>query len=276
VNRDLYRADAAVLEFVDWMTPFLTGERQFFHRWTSPRWGSWACESLFDVYLRYDWPFSVVLPNQPSPTRGRTFADSVGVFNTLSAMLRAKSEIGDAESFLAAAKAVVGWGGVRQNLRRLDALGSGALPTLTAAAAQLNPRSADTLALQNVLHMNSGFSKIYSLLLDGFPIYDSRVACALASLVAWHCREASLKGVPDLLAFRIPPSRSGRRNPSDGAIRFGPLRYTQVGEYAVANLHAAWLLEMLAQIGRFGALHNSERVLALQSALFMVGYEQLP
>jgi hypothetical protein len=45
--------------------------------------------------------------------------------------------------------------------------------------------------------------------------------------------------------------------------------------YAAAKLRAAWLPEPLAQIDPFWELPDARRMLALQSALFMIGYQPL-
>ena len=41
----------------------------------------------------------------------------------------------------------------------------------------------------------------------------------------------------------------------------------------MGNLMAAWLLREMSDIGRFGELTRERRMRALESALFMVGYE---
>ncbi|MEX2430813.1 MAG: hypothetical protein WD645_02705 [Dehalococcoidia bacterium] len=167
------------------------------------------------------------------------------------------------------------WGSVR-GVRRLEALGSTALPIIQMAAEQLEPASADTERLDAVRHMNSGFSKIYSLLLKGFPIYDSRVASALGSLVQAYCKEAGLQTVPVALAFGLPPSQGrANRDPSDGLLRFRPLWYGAPRQYAISNLMAAWLLGVLAHHGPFGELPAERGLLALESALFMIGYARV-
>ncbi len=193
-------------------------------------------------------------------------------------MLRENAEKPDAKNFLEAAIAVVRWGGVgvRPNIRTLCKLGKEALPRLCAAAEQLDPRIADTRNLSAVAHMNSGFSKIYSLLVDGLPIYDSRVACGLGFLVRCFCQENGLQDVPDELALGLPPSRTKTsRDPSAGSLQFHKLRWGEKEKkrYAVSNLKAAWLLGPLAEQGLFRELPTGRRLLALQSALFMMGYE---
>ena len=189
-------------------------------------------------------------------------------------MLREDADKGDTNNFLKAAIAVVQWGSVYRNIRRLRDLGQRALSQLCAAAEQLDPKSADTENLSAVTDMNSGFSKIYSLLVDGLPIYDSRVACALAFLVRSFCQEKDLQEVPHELAVGLPLNRTRTsRDPSVDSLQFHKLRWGEKNEYAVSNLKAAWLLEPLAGQGLFGELPAGLRLLALQSALFMIGYK---
>ena len=271
MNRDLYLGDPHVRAFVDWAAPLVSGERTLKHQWESRRWGSWSCETLFDAYRGYDWPFSCRLPGDPAPRRGHSYADTVAVLGDLGRVLRCSAETKNADSFLGAAVAVLEWGRVRRSERRLRALGARAVDELTETARRLDPAEADLRRLSEVSLINSGFSKIYSLLLEGFPIYDSRVACALASLVRLFCEETG-RGpeVPTPLAFGIPPSQArARRDPSCGALVF-PKIWTP-RRYAESNLMAAWLLDVLSQQSPFAEL-ASERQRALQSAMFMVGY----
>lgn len=101
--------------------------------------------------------------------------------------------------------------------------------------------------------MNLGFSKIYSLLVDGLPIYDSRVACGLGSFVRMYCHERCLETVPDQLAFGVLLNQEKTvRNPSSGTLEFHTLGSGQVRKYATSNLMVAWLLEPLAELGQFG------------------------
>ncbi len=123
--------------------------------------------------------------------------------------------------------------------------------------------------------MNSGFSKLYSLLVDGFPIYDSRVACALASLVRLFCEETGreCEEVPPSLAFGIPSSQAKvNRNPSCGCLVFPRIRWSKRGlrRYAESNVMAAWLLAALSAQPPFSDEREPQR--ALQSAMFMIGY----
>ena len=270
MNRDAYLGDPHVRDFVDWSAALVSGKRPLRHRWDSQRWGSWSCETLFDAYCRYDWPFRCCVPGDSAPRRGRSYEDTVAVLDDLGHVLRRSADRNDADSFLEAAVAVLEWGRVRRSERRLRALGARAVGELTETARRLDPAGADLDRLSDVSPINSGFSKIYSLLLDGFPIYDSRVACGLASLVRLFCEETGRPEIPAALAFGIPPSRArARRDPSCGALCF-PRIWTP-RRYAQSNVMAAWLLDVLSQQSPFVEL-ESERQRALQSAMFMVGY----
>ncbi len=131
--------------------------------------------------------------------------------------------------------------------------------------------TADTDDLPTSLRMGAGFSKIYSARVPGMPIYDSRVACSLACLVRLYCRGDSDR-VPQLLNLGIPEGRG-----NDGGRCTTPkIRSSQSAKHAKANLQFAWLMQALvADLGDFAAVPKAQRVDALQSALFMLGYARL-
>ncbi len=272
MQKSHYLNDSEVAGFIDWMAPVVAGDRQFTHAWTSKKWGDWSCSSLFDAYHGYEWRYSAIFPGDDAMTRGVSFADTKSALDRLGGLLRASADDGDATLFLSAAEAVVGWGGVRQNVAKMRHAGTNLMPSVLNAASQLDPSTADLERLDAVEHMNSGFSKLFSLLLTDFPIYDSRVACSLASFVYRYCEEADRLEIPSTLAFGIPPSRGPLRNPSSETLRFPRLWHGNPRAYARSNLMAAWLIRELAEHGPFGDLAASERLLALQSAFFMTGY----
>ena len=264
-----------VARFLDWAAPLVTGTRPLRHGWHSPKWGEWSCETLFEAFEAFDWPFRVCLPGASTTSSGRSYRDTVALLDELSQELRVSAEGNDGARFLAAAVAVVQWGQVRQNTAQLCTLGDQALPRLIQSARLLNPNEADLHRLSDVRPLNSGFSKIYSLLVDGFPIYDSRVACGIASLVRLFCEETGREEVPTQLAFGIPQNRGVvSRNPSSERLVFPRLWSTSARRYAESNVRAAWVLDALAAYPPFSEL-GKERQRALQSAMFMVGYKPL-
>ena len=264
MKRDDYLDDRHVRDFLQWAMQLVTGDMPLRHPRPD---GDGEFESLLDAYRGYCW-------------RKKTFDQTVEFLGARSRRIRHSMLQNDREEFQKAAYEVLRWGGVvASNQRRLDALHDEAIPLLQINARILDPATADLDRVGVVQPMNAGFSKIYSLILDHFPMYDSRVACALASLVRWFCEEEGYQGVPDSLAFGIPPNqgKEGKvnRDPSRGAFSFPKTQRSGAGLYARSNLMAAWILDELAKHGPFGKLGDDERQFALQSAMFMIGHKPL-
>lgn len=79
--------------------------------------------------------------------------------------------------------------------------------------------------------------------------------------------------MPTQLALGIPAWHTKvSRDPSTESLRFPRLRHGEPQQYAISNLRAAWLLDGLAQRSPFAGLPPGQRLLALQSAMFMIGY----
>ena len=258
MNRHTYLASPDIRAFIDWTTSFVIGERKLVHSWKSrpPNPRSFACQSLWDAYEGYSWG-------------EESFEEMVARLDTFGRVLR---DTNDEDSFLRTAKEVMQWGGITR-YGRLDRLGENALCELKASARLLDPRCADTDNLRGFRYMGAGYSKVYSLMIDSFPMYDSRVACAVTSLIWLYCRENHLAQIPEQLRLGVPPKLGGNidRNP----FCFPNLRWGQDTKYAESNLKAAWLLGDLADQGEFATLPVERRVWALQSAFFMIGYKPL-
>ena len=254
MNISTYLATQNVAAFTDWATSFVTGKRKLVHSWHSPQLGRFSCQSLWGAYECYNW-------------KGQGFEEMVGCLGEYGHVLR---NTDDRNRFLSTAKEVMKWGGIN-NEKRLSRLGEQALPILRDNARLLDPKRADTDDLKGFQYMGADYSKVYSLMIDGFPMYDSRVACALTSLIWLYCGEKHLVQIPEQLCLGVPPSHGTTidRNPFE----FPDLRGAQHNKYADSNLKAAWLLGVLADRGEFASLSVDRRVWALQSALFMIGYK---
>jgi hypothetical protein len=192
-------------------------------------------------------------------------------------MNRDAMRMDDHKKFVRIAESIREWGGIRKH-QDLRNLGDRAYDTLRKNARKLDPERANTCALRGFKHMGSGYSKVYAMMAPSLPIYDSRVACALASMILIYSKSQSLPCIPDTLRLGIPQAqgKQGRRNPSAS-----PYKFPNTGDaskygslYAISNLKAAWLIGELAyRVAPFANLPNHRPALALQSALFMVGYE---
>lgn len=281
MNRSTYLDDPQVKTFVKWATNLVTGKWGLRHGWYSPRLESrgckqFECKSLYDAYRRYCWP-STVTRADGSSVSVRMFDETAALFDEIreelqDSVVRYPATDEQKDRFLATCIRIMQWGGINRH-DRLKQLGRDALPILIANARLLDPQHADTDRLKGFKYMKSGYSKIYSLIIDGFPIYDSRVACGLTSLIWLFSKESKLESIPLSLKLAVPePRGTQNRNPYG----FPFVRDGQDSRYADSNVKAAWLLGALAEIGgEFGALPAQRRLLALQSSLFMIGYEPL-
>ena len=130
------------------------------------------------------------------------------------------------------------------------------------------------------LRFNSGMTKVYSLLLEDFIIYDSRVAAALAWLVWQWCKSSGQAGSPppEALAFACMKARKTInqkiRNPDKCAF---PYLNADPYEHAKWNLRANWILR-----AAFPSPNSSETSVAsgnfkslreVEAALFTMGYD---
>ena len=166
----------------------------------------------------------------------------------------------------------------KSNADTLRDLGRTALLAFCEASRLLDPPYADTSRLNGVRYMNAGWTKVYALMLDGFPIYDGRVGAAMGYLVQQYCTRIGLRQVPTLLCFRWGAARGEHnRNPSMGSsLRFPGLTAKAPRKWAECNVRAAWILSEVCGEGRFGDLPPGRRLRALEAALFMIGYELPP
>ena len=264
---------------MEWVEPLVAGRRGIHIRWNS-RGHLFQCATLEQAHLRYYWPSRVVRGDGLTKTI-TTFEETARVFDhrrrTMAAIMgRGASEPDDHELFILTARHIREWGGIRRH-GDLDRLGRSAFTILSDNARLLNPGSGDTDDLRSFRHMGSGYSKIYAMMVPSLPIYDSRVACALTSLILIHCPRYELPSVPETLKLGVPQSQGNQpRNPSTHPYAFPTIWHSaNRGGYAVSNLKAAWLIAEMASRGEpFASMERDRGILALQSALFMTGYRR--
>ena len=275
-----YLGNHGVQDFLRWAADLVSGCRGLHMQWRSPqgRGFTFRCDSLWEAYEKYRWPMTGT---------AKGFAETARMFEQWQrvmsdqALWRA-SPSGAPNTLREAAIEVVVWGRMPQVKSELERMGRPEMDVLFANARLLDPVSGDEdrklLMEAGMRYMGSGYSKIYAMMLDSFPIYDSRVACALTSLIRAYCLERNLHNVPDLLRLGVVPGRDKPRNPSDDRYEFPVIRVgTQYGRarHASSNMRTAWLLNRLAECeGKNGGWPEGREALAIQSALFMVGYRE--
>ncbi len=266
MRRTDYLSQPDVAGFVDWAGHLVHGEWRLEHSWKGkgPR---FQCGTLYEAFQRYRWPNSV---------NGDTFAGTMQEFDGFRETFNSIGDIAtidDQACFIRNARAILKWGNITLCLKDWGRMTPSQLHAqICDIKVRLDPACADTEDLRQFKYMGSGYSKIYSALIPGLPIYDSRVACALACLVRLYRQDAGLHRMPPLLDLGMP---KGRGNVG-GRCTMPAIRYGQKARYAKANLQFAWLMQGLtADPGDFSNLPESRRADAVQSALFMLGYERL-
>lgn len=264
MTKQSYLQDVQVSQFIQWMAERID-KPQTFKYYHEKNKQDWECSTIFNAYEKYEW-------------NGKDFdTTEKEFFIEFENNLRNSIEKNDDTQCKSVCKNILEWGGVqRGNMAKLEKMyEEGLVKYLRKVKEQL---TAEEPNFSGVV-MSSGFSKIYSLLLDHFAIYDSRVAAALGYFVQLYCEEMHLSEVPESqkvpepLRFAHCASRgTHRRNPSKGLYHF-PIM--QRNKYVMHNLRASWLLQEVVNrpSHRFYQLHEEQRLRALEAALFMIGYE---
>ena len=247
MRREEYLTDERVAGFTRWASQLVTGDLKLEHQWRTAARISVAPVSTAHWRTTAGQINRYGLDHRATARKLQKFRDAfrdIGVINS-----RAKQD-----QFVAKAEDVIRWGGIPlpaklQEWRRMP---PSKLQTLIKdTTTKLDPFTSDTNLLQGFRYMGSGFSKIYSVLIDGFPIYDSRVACALACLVRIYSGDREAGPKPYLLSLRIPPQRRPKSPRYLRCVR--PGMYSNTAAYAEANMKAAWLLQdMIRTPGKFG------------------------
>ncbi|WP_177494582.1 hypothetical protein [Pseudomonas sp. H9] len=267
-------------DFVDWLAKNLGNTSLFTHQYTDRRSGiRWKCQGLQDACARYQWRHK----GTPGVPPGTDLTSNAAALNALSSALRSSLNPANDQAAFSAAAHVMTWGGVQAgNIRWLSINTNKLAQTLTSTAAALSRGDlTDQLLVSNELRFNAGMTKVYSLLVNDFIIYDSRVAAALGWIVVKYCQEKQLSSVPAELAFPWAPSKEGpnakspkNRNPGQDGFSFP--RLIAGAHHAQWNLKASWILAAALARAPGGSFTGSSAVPALrqlEAALFMIGYD---
>lgn len=210
---------------------------------------------------------------------------------SLGEALRAAIDAKRDDDVFKACSDILDWGGDRNSR-------VGARPYLTglrdnAALADYLDRTRRAFVLDDVVidesrpqasKMNSMLTKVHALAsTDGLPIYDSRVAAAIAALVELWRRETdrTSRPLPAELAFpATTPARSVLYLFSDaqdpGLMSYAPGKVIETaGRWSSAKVRLGWLMrEVLAKADQlFAAEEARGRMHAFEASLFMIGYD---
>jgi len=273
-----YFANPDVAQFVTWLSETLASDAPNHTYVVAGDAVPIVFNGLSTALIQYRWPFSFVAPGADVVTTGSSYSDSVTALNCLRAGLVAALASTSDRATRDWAKAVMKWGGVTNgNSKWLDSNCAGLAAHVNSTQALLVQH--DDAMKGRITRFNAGMTKIYSLIVEDFVMYDSRVAAALAWFVAKWCHETEKAVVPTPLCFRClrpkeaPGARTRKlRNPSCSHYRF-PWINTPT-QHAHWNQRASWVLSAVLAAVRDTSFHlqpTSSR--ALEAAFFMWGYD---
>ena len=276
-----------VKAFINWLDLRLGIPGSFEHRSYLLRTKQgWQCGCLYEAFENYKWPYSFQCPLLGERVRGSEFRETFDYLNMLAESLRTAVYANDVELTRKSAFAMLTWGGVLyRNEKRVLDLGEDVCDYFKDTREKLHISDC-RLGKHEGIMMNSGFTKLYFLLVDDFIMYDGRVGAALGLLGRLYAEEMGLETIPAEIKFsfgsgQTSPARqkSGdRRNPSTEKYKLSSFNSNPKRQLN-DNLKASWLLKELVDKteSRFALLPQvpllNERLTAIQSALFMIGYD---
>jgi len=287
LNKKIYINSQPVQSFIEWLTPILDTPNSFNHNFfIKKQKRDWNCDSIFSAYENYTWQFNFT-DEYNKIIKGSSFTECEEVLHSLSVKL--KNGVSEKNNVICkeVSHQILEWGGVTnrnidkiENLENLENLGQEWCIYLSQTKEQLERNLDSNEYYTSEIIMNSGFTKIYSLLVNDFLIYDGRLGAALGLLVRGFCEEKKLETIPEELHFYwgagresvINNKEKSRRNPSSDKYRFKSLYSSKA--HLENNIRANWLVqEILCNTkSKFDGLEESKRMRAFESALFMIGY----
>lgn len=253
-----------------------------------------------EVTQAYQWKSSWQ-DSEGRETQSCDWASTQVSLKKLSQWLRYEVENFSQAGTLAAATAIVIWGGDRSFGRITP---TGAIPFLRSRSnlpeylsqtrELLLLNKADTNQNEKIERMNSMLTKVHSLLsTDGLPIYDSRVAGAISGLIEIFCIKSKISKLPLALQFKSTEraarrrigcfSKEGHQLRDPGVIdRSNPT--SCAADWVSAKLRLGWLLEAILEKAKeknqpilpSSILSDSalpDQMRALEAGLFMIGFD---
>jgi hypothetical protein len=230
------------------------------------RWRTWGCVSG-------DWP------------------ETQRCLQKRRAALRQAIEARDEDAVLEACRCILAWGGDRNSR-------AGALPYLSGlhgkgTLSDYLDGARRAFALDSAVinksrpqadKMNSMLTKVHALAsADGLPIYDSRVAAAIAALVELWRREEGRECGPLPWELVFPATMSDRSAlylfddaQDPGVMSYAPAKVAETAaRWSGAKIRLGWLLNGILEkdAGMFVTEEERDRMHAFEASLFMIGYD---
>lgn len=282
MNKTQFLNAESVQSFIKWITPKLDKSGSFKHAYIMKRPNGilWECDSIYSAFENYKWSFTCKHPVSSISFEGETFEECKDLLAELSFGLRESVIQDNPELCKKYCLAILEWGKVKNgNANKVLDLGLNIISYLKNCINRLNTNIFDTKDNYDDIIMSAGFSKIYSLLIDDFIIYDGRVGAALGLLVKSYCEEKGLRTIPYELIFAYGNAKGDaesvfkRRNASNDTYKF-PLLHPQKN-HTENNFRANWLLKEILDKSdsKFNQIQPKLKLRAFEASLFMIGYD---
>lgn len=212
-------------------------------------------ESIVKKYIEeYKWPLK---------GKSHNFDETYNMFEKWRKELNFALDKNDKPVALSICKDILNWGGggVKRNIPRIEDKSFNLVEKLTRAREFIESENIDLTSFD--LPMNSGFSKIYTMLNKDFIIYDSRVANQMCKMLK-ECFKANP------VEIKLGKCASQSKSFVDPGKEF-PMLTGNPKRYFESNIKAAWILGSLTQRYKGLGFENDKTLYALQTVLFVTG-----
>jgi hypothetical protein len=286
MQKSEYLTKPIVNDFQSWIKPKIDSYKDFSHMYVDRRTNKiWTCQSIFEAHEKYSWQFTCSMPDGQIIS-GSTYLQNSKVLQELDIQLKKSVDYNNQTLAKSVSFSILDWGGVLGN----DTRGNKQRVNSCINYVEYLNRVKDAMENENfdlnsdftwLTHMNSGFSKIYSILVNNLIIYDSRVGAALGFLVRKYLKDRRFTIIPQELDFSYSNGRAINngieyRNPSNAEFVFKKFD-SNSKRHIRDTIKASWLVNSIAENTRFSkgpiqSNHDSPGR-RLESALFMIGYD---
>jgi hypothetical protein len=277
MDKETYLNDRDVASFIDWLTTHIRDPKkiQISNKFTVLRPNAdFSFDSLQAALTRYQW-------GSPSVDGLSSFDENERVLSLLQEELKDAFKPEKWADLKEACIKIFRWGGVTNgNNAWAEINEKNLLSELSSVKGFIEAKNDDVKSISFPYRFNAGLTKVYSLLLPNFVIYDSRVAATLAWLVVCWSEMEQRTTVPENLRFTCMSAKEGKnaqyrkkRNPDP---QIFPSLNNRAALHLQWNMRASWIVESVAKkIEGSGDLfsHQKAPMRAIEAAMFMWGYD---
>lgn len=265
MNKNEYLDSPDVRNFINWFAKAIVDEG-IAHSYLQLKPKKYfRFNGLQDALAQYYW-------------KRRNFTSTVNLLNELKAQIRNGWGNSSYTDVVTGAQRLMKWGGTEGNNKWFEQASS-----IESIKSDIHSLEGENICLVKISRFNSGLTKFYSLLLNDFIIYDSRVAAALQWFILKWCTETDQKEIPNLLNLGSTSLRGSQtRNASSAQYVFQKIERLVLSkqpiEHVNSNIKANLLLvEVLKEVKANKSAYHEQKLSsplhALEAALFMWGYD---